>query len=129
MWRRRNLSVCLRVPFAAPKACSQQPCPHPALPGGKCQEHKAKAERDRGTAWQRGYTTRWYRATRMWIRADYMRNFCADPFKVHGPRLEPGTQVDHIIPHRGDTVLFWDFEHNLQVLCASCHSRKTMMGE
>ncbi len=35
------------------------------------------------------------------------------------------TDVDHIIPHRGDRRLFYD-ETNLQSLCHSCHSRKTL---
>lgn len=34
------------------------------------------------------------------------------------------TDVDHIIPHRGNYDLFWD-RNNWQSLCKSCHSRKT----
>ena len=34
------------------------------------------------------------------------------------------TDVDHIVPHRGDPRLFWD-EENWQALCHSCHSKKT----
>ena len=34
------------------------------------------------------------------------------------------TVVDHIRPHRGDPVLFWD-EKNWQSLCKSCHDKKT----
>ena len=41
--------------------------------------------------------------------------------------VTPGTDLDHIIPHRGDKVLFWD-KTNLQVLCHSCHSKKTGKG-
>lgn len=36
----------------------------------------------------------------------------------------PANEVDHIIPHCGDTDLFWD-ESNHQSLCKSCHSSKT----
>jgi 5-methylcytosine-specific restriction protein A len=32
--------------------------------------------------------------------------------------------VDHIIPHKGDKALFYDFD-NLQSLCTRCHNRKT----
>nr|WP_246414712.1 HNH endonuclease signature motif containing protein [Yoonia ponticola] len=32
------------------------------------------------------------------------------------------TTVDHIKPHRGDKVLFWD-KNNWQSLCTSCHNR------
>jgi 5-methylcytosine-specific restriction enzyme A len=48
--------------------------------------------------------------------------FCVECRKVR--RLEPTTDVDHIIPHEGDPVLFWDPE-NLQGLCASHHAQKT----
>ena len=37
----------------------------------------------------------------------------------------PATEVDHIIPHKGDKNLFWNVG-NWQSLCHSCHSRKTM---
>ena len=36
----------------------------------------------------------------------------------------PATDVDHIIPHRGDKKLFWD-SGNWQSLCHECHSRKS----
>ena len=38
--------------------------------------------------------------------------------------LAAATDVDRIMPHRGDRKLMWD-EHNLQALCRACHSRKT----
>ena len=42
------------------------------------------------------------------------------------PRLnfcgEPATLVDHIIPHKGDQALFWDWR-NWQSLCTPCHNR------
>jgi hypothetical protein len=34
------------------------------------------------------------------------------------------TIADHIIPHKGNWVLFCDLD-NLQGLCDACHSRKT----
>jgi 5-methylcytosine-specific restriction protein A len=34
------------------------------------------------------------------------------------------TQVDHVIPHKGDYKLFWD-QSNWQSICEPCHSRKT----
>jgi 5-methylcytosine-specific restriction enzyme A len=37
------------------------------------------------------------------------------------------TQVDHVVPHRGDPRLFWD-QHNWQSLCASCGARKSRQG-
>lgn len=39
----------------------------------------------------------------------------------------PSQVVDHIVPHRGNDLLFWD-EANWQALCAECHNRKTGRG-
>jgi 5-methylcytosine-specific restriction enzyme A len=39
-------------------------------------------------------------------------------------RLAAATVVDHIVPHRGDPVLFWD-EGNWQSQCKPCHDAKT----
>lgn len=36
--------------------------------------------------------------------------------------LVPATVVDHITPHRGDPILFWDSK-NWQPLCKDCHDR------
>lgn len=37
-------------------------------------------------------------------------------------------QVDHVVPHRGDPVLFWDVLNNWQSLCARCGARKSAAG-
>ena len=42
--------------------------------------------------------------------------------------IQVATEVDHIVPHRGDYALFWD-ETNWQGLCKSCHSAKTRAGK
>lgn len=41
---------------------------------------------------------------------------------MHALRGEtvPADTVDHIRPHRGDPVLFWDYG-NLQSVCKACH--------
>ena len=36
--------------------------------------------------------------------------------------------VDHIKPHRGDKVLFWD-RNNWQPLCKMHHDRKTVLED
>lgn len=43
-------------------------------------------------------------------------------------KIEPATEVDHIIPHKGDMKIFWD-RNNLQGLCKPHHSAKTGRGE
>lgn len=77
---------------------------------------------NRPTAAQRGYNYDWqqYRA---WFLGQSENALCALCAALHG-RTEPATEVDHIRPHRGDPVLFWDPE-NHQGLCKACHSRKT----
>lgn len=46
-----------------------------------------------------------------------------DPIcKICGTR--PSTDADHIKPHKGDPVLFYDVG-NLQGACKQCHSKKT----
>lgn len=40
-------------------------------------------------------------------------------------RTEAATVVDHIIPHCGDMVLFWDSANNWQSLCKTHHDVKT----
>ena len=37
----------------------------------------------------------------------------------------PAEVVDHIIPHKGDVVLFWDRE-NWQSMAKKCHDKKTV---
>jgi 5-methylcytosine-specific restriction protein A len=41
--------------------------------------------------------------------------------------VKAATDVDHVIPHRGNERLFWD-EGNWQALCHECHSAKTARG-
>jgi len=43
-------------------------------------------------------------------------------------RATPAALVDHVVPHQGNPVLFWDEINNWQSLCPSCHSRKTASG-
>ena len=46
-----------------------------------------------------------------------------------GPKHAPNSPVvDHIIPHRGCVVLFWD-ESNLQALCKRCHDTEKQKQE
>jgi 5-methylcytosine-specific restriction protein A len=82
---------------------------------------KAKYEAQRLSACKRGYGRKWQAASAGFLAR---HPFCADIYKVHGIRVEMATLTDHIVPHKGDMVLFWD-RKNWQPLCASCHGIKT----
>jgi len=73
---------------------------------------KARFDLTRPSARQRGYDSRWDKA-----RIGFLLSHpdCASC-------QAPATSVDHIIPHKGNPVLFWD-KANWQPLCTSCHSR------
>ena len=43
-------------------------------------------------------------------------------------RVTAATQTDHVQPHRGDRVLFWDDVNNWQALCHACGARKSQAG-
>ena len=73
----------------------------------------------RPSARQRGYTTQWDKARLAWLDEHPLCVHClADEI------VTPATDVDHVIPHRGDDRLFWD-RSNWQSLCHSHHSKKT----
>lgn len=68
-------------------------------------------------------STRW-RKLRAWVLSRHP--LCADPFGHHTAdgRVEPATEVHHVIPRCHQPDLELDAE-NLQCLCKSCHSRIT----
>lgn len=89
---------------------------------GYCDKHQdkiRKKDRERGTSHQRGYDARWNKA-----RIEHLDEhpLCVDCAKRD--YITPATVVDHIVPHKGNDVLFWD-QSNWQSLCKPCHDRKT----
>lgn len=91
-------------------------------PSAEHQQRKAndrEYDRRRGSAAKRGYGPRWRKAREGWLA---QHPLCAECEKRD--RIRPATDVDHIIPHKGDMALFWD-RSNWQSLCHACHSRKT----
>jgi 5-methylcytosine-specific restriction protein A len=80
---------------------------------------KAELERQRPSAARRGYGPRWRRARAAYLRRHPLCVSCAA-----AGRLEPATVVDHVVPHRGDAVLFWN-KRNWAALCKPCHDAKT----
>ena len=64
----------------------------------------------------RGYNNAWAKYRLSFLRNNPLCTRC----KAAG-RTTPATVVDHIEPHKGDSVKFWAPE-NHQSLCMSCHS-------
>ncbi|TES51699.1 HNH endonuclease [Halalkalibacterium halodurans] len=101
----------------------QKPCGHlgcPSLTDNRyCKEHGRIYEKERGSAVERGYDSRWRKARVRFLKVHPLCVKCKEEDK-----LVKATVVDHIVPHRGDKKLFWD-ESNWQALCKKCHDRKT----
>lgn len=86
---------------------------------GWCPRHKPK-EKPRSpesAAWRR-----WY-SLKIWTEDLRPGQLWREPFCCKCGRR--ATDVDHIRDHKGDWALF-TARSNLQSLCHSCHSRKTM---
>jgi 5-methylcytosine-specific restriction enzyme A len=88
----------------------------------KALNHKS-AENARESSHRRGYDRKWASFRIRFLKANPLCVRC----KLDGYTVA-ATQVDHIVPHRGDKALFWR-ESNLQPLCHSCHSKKTAQGQ
>lgn len=97
------------------------PSHKPARPTTK--KHQAQ-ETARGKTAQRGYGAKWQAARAAYLAKHPLCVQCEKEGKV-----KLATDLDHKIPHRGNMALFWDFENNVQGLCASHHSRKTASGQ
>lgn len=75
----------------------------------------------RPTSSARGYDSRWRKARYAFLMRP--ENALCRACQAAG-ELTSSEVVDHIKPHRGDAVLFWD-QSNWQPLCKSCHDSKT----
>lgn len=73
---------------------------------------------DKASSSARGYTYEWQCAREEWLIDNPLCVMC----KAEG-RVTAATVVDHIKPHRGDMLLFWNRD-NWQSLCATCHSAR-----
>ena len=114
-----------------------RPCAHPGCRAlvrkGYCDAHRPN-DRSRRSAdaadWHRWYTLPiWVndlRPTQL-LREPFCRERAARARRDNRPELlrVKATDVDHVRPHRGSWRIFTD-RTNLQSLCHSCHSRKTM---
>lgn len=106
-----------------PHICTRCNTVVPANQECTCQR-QAKRERgkrhdaNRPTASQRGYNSRWRKASKAFLAM----------FPTCAKCPAPATLVDHIKPHKGDTALFWD-QRNWQPLCTTCHSKHKQREE
>lgn len=74
---------------------------------------------DRTSAARRGYDRRWRRARFAYLSRHPLCVRCAAAGITRA-----ATDVDHVLPHRGDHKLFWD-EANWQSLCQEHHAAKS----
>lgn len=112
------------MPSAFARPCCAPGCKRYALLGKSyCAEHLKQKQKEcdlrRGTRTERGYSNAWLRASKAFLISHPLCAECERQGKT-----TPATEVDHIIPHKGNGKLFWD-SNNWQPLCHECHSRKT----
>ena len=110
------------MPRSLPTPCSNNVCKNIChdLYCDECRPKQRKnLDRNRGTAHQRGYTSRWARYAKQYRIQNPLCVRCSSENE-----LGPADVVDHIIPHNGDQELFWD-PKNHQSLCKPHHDVKT----
>lgn len=102
------------MPVRAPRIC---PCGHRVPAGVPCAcqerraaERRARAEANRPTARERGYSVAWQKARAGFLAKHPNCARCA----------RPATIVHHVVPHRGDKLKFWN-RKNWQPVCKPCH--------
>lgn len=106
------------MPRKALRPCRHSGCPN-LTDGLYCTEHKPMHP-DRPSASKRGYSSKWQKISRAYLRRNPLCVCCQTKGK-----FVAATVVDHIVPHKGDEKLFWD-RNNWQALCKPCHDRKTL---
>lgn len=117
------------MPECIPKPCRKAGCPLTTIDAsGYCHKHlhlKKQVQRHRRgrdkrpSACQRGYDRNWSKARKLFLIDNPLCVRCADRGLIVAAQV-----VDHIEPHRGDRLKFWDRD-NWQALCTRCHNQKT----
>ena len=109
------------MPNRAKKYCKYPRCANYAEDGSAyCFMHKNTHKKREIKTYEKWYGLAvWKRLREKKLREYPLCQECAKQ-----GRVTKATDVDHIIPHRGDWSLFISY-NNLQSLCHSCHSEKT----
>ena len=115
--------VELVSPYAPMRPCLQPGCAE-LVKSGRCEKHQRQAyvqdRQQRGSAHQRGYTSRWARTSKRHLRLEPLCRQC-----LAANRITAATLTDHIVPVlNADDPLFY-LESNFQSLCVDCHASKT----
>ena len=110
------------MPFKAPRICG---CGIKVAAGLMCAcqvERRAEADKRRPTATQRGYDSKWQKASKTFLAKPENRLCACGCGRV-------ADMVDHIRPHRNDVKLFWD-KSNWQPMASSpCHNSRKQRQE
>lgn len=92
-------------------------------PAGKARRDQlADLDQRRGSAASRGYDGQWRRVRLQHLADEPLCRFC-----LAANRVEPATDVDHIVPIALAPERRLD-RSNLRSLCQPCHSRLTASG-
>jgi 5-methylcytosine-specific restriction endonuclease McrA len=105
------------MPMKGPSVCG---CGKLVAFGVMCEcrrARKASYDRNRPTARQRGYDSKWQRASKAFLALPENRLCACGCGRV-------ADCVDHIKPHRGDMRLFWDRTNWQPMASSPCHSSR-----
>ena len=101
------------MPQSAPHACSHVGCAALVRNAARCPEHARVKEHERGNPSARGYDYAWQKRRDVHLSFNPLCVYC-----LRDNRVTVATICDHVLPHRGDPVLF---AGPIQSLCKRCH--------
>jgi 5-methylcytosine-specific restriction protein A len=114
------------------RVCSVPRCPE-YTQHGKCDDHRSEAEKQRGSARQRGYGRGHESRFRPGVLARDPQCVCTDEEHGHGsPCAQPSVHADHWPLSRRELVeqqLDPDDPRHGRGLCSSCHNRSTAQAQ
>lgn len=111
------------MPSKPSRPCNKPGCKELSESGKNyCKNHKAAKwqgyDSERGSSTQRGYNYSWRKIRLMVLREEPLCRACKEINKITA-----ANEVDHIDNNSRNNL-----RANLQPLCKSCHSRKTVKG-